>query len=627
MLSGVFRLALLPFVAVVLVACGGGGGGGSPNSQRVGQFVDDPVEGLTYQCAAPNSTTTPSTSFTNAQGQFNYTDGQVCTFRVGNVVLGSPVAVPTDGLVTPQDVAGVVRTATSAPSVTAIAQFLQSLSEPGTSGKLKISSQTTEALSRVDEVQLVSSTGPLNQAKLGSLVVQTGKTLVSPTQAASNLSTQLDKLGVSKTVGAVSAGSPAKLLYVSVSAPSASIAAGATLKLTATANMSNGDNSIISSAVTWSSANTSLATVSNDGTVTTLKPGVVKLTATSGDKSGVFELNVTDAVLQSLSLPTGVADALPLGLTRALSLTGQYSDGSEKTLSSGVTWTVSNDKVGVDANGLLTSKGIGEVVVTGTIAGVSKDFPLTVSGAVLQSFVVSRKDDSSAPIAVGRSVELKVLGKFSDNSSSDISKDVTWTSSNDNVSVLGGVLTTQKIGNARISASSGNLTADMSVDVGPAELVSLAISTPEIKPEGLNQDLVLTGTYSDKTTATNLVNVTWTSADTTKVTVATNGNVVGKGVGSAKVTATVGGVSTDVLVTVSDPVAKSLTASSVLESIANGASTVINAMATLTNDAVVSVAKSVNWVVESLGGQAVLDITGDTVSLRGTSAGDVKVKG
>jgi hypothetical protein len=622
MLNKAFKLVLLPAAAAVLAACGGGA-----NSQRVGQFVDDPVEGLTYQCAAPNSTSTPSPSFTNAQGQFNYTDGQVCTFRVGNVVLGSPVAVPTDGLVTPQDVAGVVRTATSAPSVTAIAQFLQSLSEPGTTGKLKISSQTTEALSRVDEVQLVSSTGPLNQEKLGSLVVQTGKTLISPTQAASNLSTQLDKLGVSKTVGAVSTGSPAKLLYVSVSAPSASIAAGATLKLTATGNLSNGDNSIVSSAVTWSSANTSLATVSNDGTVTTLKPGVVKLTATTGDKSGVFELNVTDAVLQSLSVPTGVADALPLGLTKALSLTGKYSDGSEKTLSSGVTWTVSNDKASVDANGLLTSKGIGEVVVTGTIAGVSKDFPLTVSGAVLQSFVVSRKDDSSAPIAVGRTVELKVLGKFSDNSSSDISKDVTWTSSNDTVAVLGGVLTTQKIGNARISASSGNLTAGMSVDVGPAELVSLAISTPEIKPEGLNQNLVLTGTYTDKTTATNLVNVVWSSADTSKVTVATNGNVVGKGVGSAKVTATVGGVSTDVTVTVTDPVAKSLTASSVLQTIADGASTVINAMATLTNDSVVAVAKSVNWVVESLGGQAVISITGDTVSLRGTSPGVVKVIG
>ena len=622
MLNKAFKLVLLPAAAAVLAACGGGA-----NSQRVGQFVDDPVEGLTYQCAAPNSTSTPSPSFTNAQGQFNYTDGQVCTFRVGNVVLGSPVAVPTDGLVTPQDVAGVVRTATSAPSVTAIAQFLQSLSEPGTTGKLKISSQTTEALSRVDEVQLVSSTGPLNQEKLGSLVVQTGKTLISPTQAASNLSTQLDKLGVSKTVGAVSTGSPAKLLYVSVSAPSASIAAGATLKLTATGNLSNGDNSIVSSAVTWSSANTSLATVSNDGTVTTLKPGVVKLTATTGDKSGVFELNVTDAVLQSLSVPTGVADALPLGLTKALSLTGKYSDGSEKTLSSGVTWTVSNDKASVDANGLLTSKGIGEVVVTGTIAGVSKDFPLTVSGAVLQSFVVSRKDDSSAPIAVGRTVELKVLGKFSDNSSSDISKDVTWTSSNDTVAVLGGVLTTQKIGNARISASSGNLTAGMSVDVGPAELVSLAISTPEIKPEGLNQNLVLTGTYTDKTTATNLVNVVWSSADTSKVTVATNGNVVGKGVGSAKVTASVGGVSTDVLVTVIDPVAKSLTASSALQSIANGATTVINAMATLTNDAVVAVAKSVNWVVESLGGQAVLDISGNSVTLTGTAPGDVNVKG
>jgi hypothetical protein len=625
MFKQTMKLVLLPAAAAVLVACGGGGGS---NNLRVGQFVDDPVEGLTYQCAAPNTTTASTTNVTNALGQFNYQDGQVCTFRVGNVVLGLPLAVPSDGLVTPQDVAGVVRTATSAPSASTIAQFLQSLSEPGVSGKLKISSATTATLSVGQEVQLVGNTGPVDQESLRSLVVQAGKTLVSPAQAETNLTTQLDKLGVSRTAGAVSAGSPAKLLYVSVSSPSASIAAGATLKLTATANMSNGDNSVVSSAVTWSSADTSLATISGDGTVTTLKPGLVKLSASNGDKSGAFELNITDAVLQSLSAPLAVAEALPLGLTRTMSLIGKYSDGSEKTLSSGVTWTVSNDKASVDANGNLTARGIGDVVVTGTIAGVSKDIPLTVSNAVLQSLAISRQDGASGSVAVGRTVALKAIGQFSDNTNSNVANDVTWTVSNDNVSVgTGGVVTTSKVGSAKVSARSGNVVSEFDLTVGPAELASLSISPVTSMAEGLNKDLTLTGTYTDGTTSASLVNVTWSSADSSKVTVATNGNVTGKGVGAVKVTATIGGVSTDVTVTVTEPVAKSLTASSLLATIADGASTVINAMATLTNDSVVAVAKSVNWVVESLGGQAVISITGDTVSLRGTSPGDVKVTG
>jgi hypothetical protein len=625
MFKQTMKLVLLPAAAAVLVACGGGGGS---NNLRVGQFVDDPVEGLTYQCAAPNSTTAPTTNVTNALGQFNYQDGQVCTFRVGNVVLGLPLAVPSDGLVTPQDVAGVVRTATSAPSASTIAQFLQSLSEPGVSGKLKISSATTATLSVGQEVQLVGNTGPVDQESLRSLVVQAGKTLVSPAQAETNLTTQLDKLGVSRTAGAVSAGSPAKLLYVSVSSPSASIAAGAALKLTATANMSNGDNSVVSSAVTWSSADTSLATISGDGTVTTLKPGLVKLSASNGDKSGAFELNITDAVLQSLSAPLAVAEALPLGLTRTMSLIGKYSDGSEKTLSSGVTWTVSNDKASVDANGNLTARGIGDVVVTGTIAGVSKDIPLTVSNAVLQSLAISRQDGASGSVAVGRTVALKAIGQFSDNTNSNVANDVTWTVSNDNVSVgTGGVVTTSKVGSAKVSARSGNVVSEFDLTVGPAELASLSISPVTSMAEGLNKDLTLTGTYTDGTTSASLVNVTWSSADSSKVTVATNGNVTGKGVGAVKVTATIGGVSTDVTVTVTEPVAKSLTATPLLISIANGAETVINSLATLTNDAVVAVAKSVNWVVESLGGQAVISITGDAVSLRGTSPGDVKVKG
>lgn len=311
-----------------------------------------------------------------------------------------------------------------------------------------------------------------------------------------------------------------------------------------------------------------------------------------------------------------------------MSLTGQYSDGSEKTLSSGVTWTVSNDKASVDSNGNLTARGIGEVVVTGTIAGVSKDIPLTVSNAVLQSLAISRQDGASGSVAVGRTVALKAMGQFSDSTNSNVANDVTWTVSNDNVSVgTGGVVTTSKVGSAKVSARSGNVVTDFDLTVGPAELVSLSISPVTSMAEGLNKDLTLTGTYTDGSTSASLVNVTWSSADSSKVTVATNGNVIGKGVGTAKVTATIGGVSTDVTVTVTEPVAKSLTASSVLATIADGASTAINAMVTLTNDAVVAVAKSVNWVVESLGGQAVISITGDTVSLRGTSPGDVKVTG
>lgn len=57
-----------------------------------------------------------TTGTTDGLGNFNYFPGQVCSFKVGNVTLGNPVSIPSDGKLTPQDVAGVSRLATFTPS-------------------------------------------------------------------------------------------------------------------------------------------------------------------------------------------------------------------------------------------------------------------------------------------------------------------------------------------------------------------------------------------------------------------------------------------------------------------------------------------------------------------------------
>ena len=145
-----------------------------------GQFIDDPVSGLTYSCT--NGTKTNSGT-TGPQGEFTYLRDQTCTFSVGKVTLGTMSNIPPDGKVTPQDVAGVSRTATSAPSAVAIAQFLQTLNDGSTSGKIVIPTDTTTAFnaSGVTAVTLASSSGAISQTDLSNLVTTAlpAKTLVS----------------------------------------------------------------------------------------------------------------------------------------------------------------------------------------------------------------------------------------------------------------------------------------------------------------------------------------------------------------------------------------------------------------------------------------------------------------
>lgn len=106
---------------MVITACGGGGGSSSsvtPNT-LTGIFIDSAVENLSY------STDTQS-GITNANGEYTYIDGELVTFYIGNLALGTVLAQP---IMTPLTLAGT----TDPLNQTAIniARLLQSLDSNG----------------------------------------------------------------------------------------------------------------------------------------------------------------------------------------------------------------------------------------------------------------------------------------------------------------------------------------------------------------------------------------------------------------------------------------------------------------------------------------------------------------
>lgn len=120
-------------LASSLVACGGGSSGSSdadggndgknppvnppPSSEKLtGQFVDSPVQGLTYVTSSGSGTT-------NANGEFTYKDGDEISILIGNTLVGQSIAAQ---ILTPADIAD----DTSNPDkVTNILRLLQSLDE------------------------------------------------------------------------------------------------------------------------------------------------------------------------------------------------------------------------------------------------------------------------------------------------------------------------------------------------------------------------------------------------------------------------------------------------------------------------------------------------------------------
>ena len=145
-------------VALMLAGCGGGGDTtAAVETTYTGIFVDSPVDGLYYEGSLGSSGVTAN------GGQFGYKEGEVITFRAGNVIIGDILLTSQNGVVTPVDIIAYQRgtpVAINDPQVVAIVQTLMSADADGDPANgITIAPETVAVLEqkppvRLDETQL-----------------------------------------------------------------------------------------------------------------------------------------------------------------------------------------------------------------------------------------------------------------------------------------------------------------------------------------------------------------------------------------------------------------------------------------------------------------------------------------
>ena len=112
----------------------------------------------------------------------------------------------------------------------------------------------------------------------------------------------------------------ATLVSIAVTPTGPTIPLGTTLQLTAKGAYGDGSNQNLTSAVSWSSSNTAVATINTSGSVTGVSAGTCTITATSGSVTGTSGLTVGSSApgsgvqISSLSLTT-VDPLAPLTIT------------------------------------------------------------------------------------------------------------------------------------------------------------------------------------------------------------------------------------------------------------------------------------------------------------------------
>ena len=413
--------------------------------------------------------------------------------------------------------------------------------------------------------------------------------------------------GWSSESSSSSAPLPVELTAIAVGPPDSSAAMGLSSQFTATGVFTDGSKRDLSSQVTWRSANSAAASITNTGLATAVGPGSTTIIASLRRMTGSTTFNITAATLVAIDV-TPTNTSLASGQTARFTASGVYTDNSVHDLTASVVWSSSITSVGSISNmpgfnGIATTASPGSTTITATLGGVSASSVLTVTPATLVSIGVT---PANPTIASGLADALHATGVYTDNSTHDLTSSVTWSSSDpavasvSNISGSYGLTTAASPGSAVVSATLGGVSGSTTLTVTAATLVSLGVTTVDSSiANGLKSQFTAIGTYTDNSTQVLTAQVVWNSSDPSVATVSNasgyDGLATALAPGSVTITATLGAVSGSTGLTVTPATLVSIGVTPTNSSIANGLTNQFMATGVYTDNSTQNLTASVAW--------------------------------
>jgi len=349
------------------------------------------------------------------------------------------------------------------------------------------------------------------------------------------------------------------LQSIAITPTSPSVQVGATLQFKAMGTYSDGTVVDITGAVGWTSSNPAIATIYLAGGLATgVSLGTATVTAAMNGITKAVPLQVVAAspTLTLIVVTPSAPANLTKGTTQQFTATGTYSDGSTQNLTSQLTWESANPGVAtINSAGLATGVAAGTTEITAYLNPVSSSpITLTVGSApTLTSIAVT--PSGSVKLAAGSTQQFAATGTYSDGSTADLTNEVTWESTSASVATItsGGLAYGLISGSATIIASLDLITSTpVTLIVGSGTTATLSsISVTPAYPSNLNvgstQQFTATGMYSDGSTEDITSQVTWDSSDTQTAIISSAGLATGVADGITSITASLSGVTSDVI--------------------------------------------------------------------------------
>jgi len=343
------------------------------------------------------------------------------------------------------------------------------------------------------------------------------------------------------------------LEYITVEPADQSIPVDHKARLQATAFYSGGLSKDVTKLATWSIDNGDIASVDNThdnaGSVLGISEGVVTVTANFKGELAASRVTVTAAVLESVTI-TPVTKIIAAGLTQQYHLFAIYSDSTSREVTLESDWTSSEPKAAtIDSAGLATTYQEWQLTITGTYQGLSASADLTITGALPSVLQITPVNPNKPLGTVGNFIATVF---FTDGYAEDVSKRVTWVSSDTSVVQISasGSASAEKVGVSEITATFGDLSETTTATVTSAVLTDIYIDPVASSINiGDKQSYNAICKYSDGSLHNLPSNGVWqsskTSVATVQITGVTTAWATGVTEGNTIITARVGDITSN----------------------------------------------------------------------------------
>ena len=330
----------------------------------------------------------------------------------------------------------------------------------------------------------------------------------------------------------------------------------ATKQFVAIGQYSFGNPKEITNQLTWVSADTTVATIDNQGVATAVGSGKVIVAGSIQDPVSLKMFRVSTVVtvvpqLTGISISPASAQ-IAKGTAQQFTATATYNDGTSPDITSLVAWNSTQSAIATVSSspgtqGLALAESPGSTSISASLGTVSSSVSsLTVSNANLLSISVT---PAGATVPLATSQQFVANGSFDDGTQQNISGTASWTSSSPTVARVSsvGVVTGIGLGSTTITASSGAINGTTPAIVDASSVAALNILPVELSAGKIanltNYQMRAVAVFKDNSSldVTHTPGITWSSSNPAVASVgASTGLAVAVGPGTATISASLG---------------------------------------------------------------------------------------